>query len=276
MATAPPLQERLERAHQVFRFLLQLHVAVAQHAKRALALHVEAGEQLRDEHADQLLELNEAKLRRLRRLLHAQPDEALELARDRDEPAHGLRIAFALHPDDHREPEVRNERERMGGIDGDRREDRKDVREEQALQPRLLGRRETGGLDDLDTRRGHVLLDLVPARLFVRDELSGEAIDLHELLLRRQAVLGQRRDPGRDLAVDARRAHHVEFVEVGRRDRQEAELLQQRVAAIRGLFHHAPVELQPRKLAIVEPGRTFGHGSCGNRRACFHFLLTFC
>ena len=48
------------RAHQVFGFFLDLDVAVAQHAERALALDLEAGEQLVDEHADHRLDADEA------------------------------------------------------------------------------------------------------------------------------------------------------------------------------------------------------------------------
>ena len=60
VAAPAPLQQRLERAHEILGFLLQLDVAVAQHAERALALDLEAREQLADEQRDHLLELDEA------------------------------------------------------------------------------------------------------------------------------------------------------------------------------------------------------------------------
>ncbi len=62
MAAAAPLQGRFERAHQVLGFLLDLDLAVAQHAEGALALDLEAGEQLGDEEADDRLEPYEAQL----------------------------------------------------------------------------------------------------------------------------------------------------------------------------------------------------------------------
>ena len=62
--------------------------------------------------------------------------------------------------------------------------------------------------------------------------------------------------PGGDLAVHAGRPHHVEFVEVGGRDRQEAQPLQQRMAAVLRFLEDAAIELQPRQLAVVEASRT--------------------
>ena len=46
VAAAAALQRRLVRAHQILGFLLDLDVAVAQHAEGALALDLKAGEQL--------------------------------------------------------------------------------------------------------------------------------------------------------------------------------------------------------------------------------------
>ena len=56
VTAAPALQGRLERAHQILGFFLDLDVTVAQHAEGALALDLEAGEQLGDEQADHRLE----------------------------------------------------------------------------------------------------------------------------------------------------------------------------------------------------------------------------
>ena len=75
---------------------------------------------------------------------------------------------------------------------------------------------------------------------------------LRELLLRRQPVLRRRRDAGADLAAQAGDAHHEELVEVVRRDRQEAELLEERMVAVRRLLEDAAVELEPGQLAVDE------------------------
>ena len=81
VAAAAALQRRLVRAHQIFGFFLDLDVTVAQHAEGALALDVEAGEQLGDEQADDGLEPDEAQLLVLG-IVAAEADEALELARE--------------------------------------------------------------------------------------------------------------------------------------------------------------------------------------------------
>src|SRR5690606_1971252 len=44
-----------------------------------------------------------------------------------------------------------------------------------------------------------------------------------------------------------------EFIEVGGRDRQKAQPLQQRVVFVFGFFQHARVEREPGKLAVQEP-----------------------
>ena len=136
-------------------------------------------------------------------------------------------------------------------------------RHELALEPLALGRPQLLGLDDVDAGRGHLGLQRAPAGLLVADEAGGEAVDLGQLLGRRQAVLARLRDAGGDLAVEAGHAHHVEFVEVGGRDRQEAQALEQRMARVVRLLQNAPIELQPGQLAIVEAGR-----ARGRRRDC--------
>ena len=79
---------------------------------------------------------------------------------------------------------------------------------------------------------GHLGLERAPAGLLIADQGGGEAVDLGELLGGRQAVLARLHNPGVDLAVEARDAHHVEFIEVGRGDGQEAQALEQRVAQV--------------------------------------------
>ena len=76
--------------------------------------------------------------------------------------------------------------------------------------------------------------------------------------------------PAVDHAFEAGDAHHVELVEVGGRDRQEAQPLQQRMARVLRLLQHAPVEGEPGQLAVDEPlgrrrvdGGARGRGSGG-------------
>ena len=120
------------------------------------------------------------------------------------------------------------------------------------------------GLDDEDARRCHLGLESAPAGLLIADEDGGEAVDLGELLGGRQAVLARLHDAGVDLSVEARDAHHVEFIEVGGGDGQKAQALEQRVAEIVRLLQDAAIELQPGQLAIEIARRTSGR--CRGRR----------
>jgi hypothetical protein len=66
------------------------------------------------------------------------------------------------------------------------------------------------------------------------------------------------------LAFEAGDAHHEELVEIGGRDRQEADALQQRMIEVQRFLENAPVELQPGKFAVDEP---LGTGSATLRAA---------
>ncbi|MCC2653696.1 MAG: hypothetical protein K0Q60_3862 [Microvirga sp.] len=84
--------------------------------------------------------------------------------------------------------------------------------------------------------------------------------NLCELLLGREPVLRYGRHAGADLTSQARDADHEELVQVLGRDRQEAQLLQERMVAVGGLLQHPPVELQPGQLAIDEALRETPQG----------------
>ena len=65
----------------------------------------------------------------------------------------------------------------------------------------------------------------------------------------------ERLDAGEKLAFEPGDPHHVELVEIVRRDRQKAQPLEQRMARIVGLGEHPLVEGEPGQLAIDEAGR---------------------
>ena len=74
--------------------------------------------------------------------------------------------------------------------------------------------------------------------------------------------------PGPRQRPQARDAHGVELVEVGGRDRQEPQPLQQRHARVLRLLQHAPVEAEPGQLAVEEargPGHVGGRGHRGGK-----------
>jgi hypothetical protein len=146
----------------------------------------------------------------------------------------------------------------VGGIDRDRSEHRKIARAEFALQPLLLGRRQLLALDDVDARGRQLGLQAGPGLILLAGQGRREFVDLGELLRRRQSVLAHLRHAGGDLPVQTRSPHHVEFVEVGGRDRQEAQTLEQRMMLVQRLFQHPPVELQPGQLAVEKAVRSRG------------------
>ena len=55
-----------------------------------------------------------------------------------------------------------------------------------------------------------------------------------------------------DLLQDPGDTNFHEFIEVARSDRQEFQPFQQRVVVVAGLFQHALIELQPRKVPVEE------------------------
>ena len=86
---------------------------------------------------------------------------------------------------------------------------------------------------------------------------------LLELLLRRASVGAAQRDTFAHLPGETGDAHHEEFIEIGRRDRQEAHTFQQRMTIVLRFFQNTAVELQPRELAIDEPIRISASGLAG-------------
>ena len=147
VAAPPPLEQRLEQPHQVLGLLLDLDVAVAQDAEVAAALDLEAGEQEVGEARDQLLEPDEA------RLLAGQADEALELARQQDEPDQRLGLA-AVELEHDADALVGDERERVRRVDRDRRQHRERLVEEAlAAASSISSSRQLGHVEHLDALR---------------------------------------------------------------------------------------------------------------------------
>ena len=128
-----------------------------------------------------------------------QADEAVELRRDRQQRVHGAERSFAHQLQSEREAEIRDERERMGGIDRDRRQHRENMIEEMILEPVALPIRELIGAEHVDAGFAEQRLKRHPVLLLVRRELGDGAIDAVELLGRRQPVLARRLDAGHHL-----------------------------------------------------------------------------
>ena len=99
-----------------------------------------------------------------------------------------------------------------------------------------------------------------PVPLLVAGQVGDHLVDLLQLFGGREAVIARRRHAGSDLADQAGDADHVEFVEIGCRDRKKPHPLQKRMVDVFGFLQHALVELQPGQLAIVKALRAVsGH-----------------
>ena len=249
--TAPAaLEHGLELAHQVFGFFLDLDLAVADDAEGALPFDRIAGKQPADEQAGQLLERNHPDGRAS--IGVRQADEAIDLAGNADERIHRPAVARAGKLQRDGEAEIGNERERVRGVDGERREQRKNLLQEMILEPGLFLLGHVRSVDQHDALLGERLAQFAPALLLVAGQHRDGLGNAGELLGRRQPVGALGGDAGAHLALEAGDADHGEFVEVVGRDREKADPLQQRVGFVGRLLEHAPVEMQPGQLTVDE------------------------
>ena len=249
LAAAAALQRGLELAHEVLGLLLDLEVAVAQHAEGAVAEHDVAGEELAEEDLEQRLERQEAGLA-LGPV--GQADEARNLAGDRQQRLeHGV-VGVAPELQAHGEAAVGDEGEGVRRVDGERREDREDLVEEVALHELEVGALEVGGAEDLDALVAHELAQDAEAFLLAHHQRAGVGVDAAELVGGGEAVGARDVHAGAHQAAQAGDADGVELVEVRGGDREEAHPLEQRHGRVLGLGHHPPVEGEPGELAVDE------------------------
>ena len=259
-APAPLAEEALELPDEVLGFLLDLHVAVAQHPAHARVLDAESGEEAGDEGSNHLLDGDEAFV------LAAESDEPRDPPGDRDEPEHRL-LGVADAPDHQAEAEVGDEGERMRGVARDGGEHREDLAHEVLFDIRSVGVFELRLVehdDPIAPQLGHQSL---PAVLLAVHQRPGTDRDRRELLRRGHAVLARDRDAGLHLAVQPGDPHHVELVEVGRGDGEEPHPFEQGHARIPGFLEHPLVEREPGDLAVDE---AFGRVGSDCRKGSGH------
>ena len=264
-AATAPLQRGLELADQVLGLLLDLQIAVAQHAEAAMARIAIAGKQAGQMHQQQILQPQEP-------LPARQGHEPRQLRGDRQQRLHLAAIGLARQLQRQRKARVRDEGERVRGVDGQGRQDRKDEVLEMAVQELLLGAGQALAGQDDDARLLHLLAQRVPDALLRAHQAARVGVDQGQLFRRCQAVI---RGRGAALAHQFAQAGHadgVELVQVRGADRHEAQALQQRHARIARLVQDAPVERQPGQLAVEEPCGAFGNAlgqglGFGERRA---------
>ena len=262
VAAAAPLQRALVEQDQILGLLVDLDVAVADQAEEAAGTHLVAGEQARQEDVDEFFQRQEAD-RRAR-----QAHETIDLRRQGQQRHQRALVLLALQLQHRREAAVRDERERMRRIDGQRRQDREDLVDEILLEPGTFGGRELGGGQHGDAGLAQLALQGRPDALLLVHQDRGAVADRGQLLRRRQPVVAQQRRAIRQHVDEPRHTDHVEFVEVGRRNRQEAHPLEQRMARVRRFFQHARVEREPRKLTIDETAWTVGRYGCSLFSRC--------
>ena len=112
--------------------LLDHHVGVADDAEQVRAVDLRAREQLLDVGADDVFEEREGQAARAARSLSGSGDEARQHVRHLD--ARELGAPAVPHDDREVLAQVRDERERMPGVERQRRQDREDVAREVAVR----------------------------------------------------------------------------------------------------------------------------------------------
>ena len=244
VAEPPAPHLLLDREQEIVRLvLLDRDVGVAGHPEQVRLDDVHAPEQLVEVRLDDLVEEHE--------LVAPDREQPGEQGRDLDpgEPVlAGLRVQ---QPDGDREAERRDVRERVPGVDGERREDREDLVVEPPPE-RLVVLRDVVVVEDRDALGPQLLADARPDRGVVRRQLPDADADLRQLLGGGHAVGRLVRRAGLGLPPEPGHADLEELVEVGREDREELHPLEQGIARVTRLVEHARVELDPRQLAVED------------------------
>ncbi len=194
-----------------------------------------------------------------------QTHEAFDLLRQTHQRLQNLAVAWVDQLKRQRDAEIGNEGKGMRRIDGQRSQHGENAREKMILQPLAIRLGEIAGLDDDDADFLDVPPQLAPSAHLLIGQLDDALLDADELLPRAEPVLRKGVELRARLPAQTGDAHHEEFVEIIRRDRQKAQLLQQRMIAVRGLLEHAPIELEPGQFAVHEAlGR--GHQLFGTQQ----------
>ena len=250
------LQPRLEFSDQVFRLFLDLDVGVADQAENAMRLDLAAGEQVIEEERHQALQRDHPALGLASgRPAGRQIPESSDLGGEGRERVEQPSVRNAPDLQHQRERQVRDEREGVRRIDGQRRQHREQLGQEARLQRGALGLGDFMGGDVAQSFARQFGAQLAPAGLLIGHQVGGGGVDPKELLGGGQAVLADHPDPLAHLGLQPGHADHVEFVEVVGADGQEPEPLQQGVARVGALGQHSPVEGQPRQFAVEEARR---------------------
>ena len=194
-AAAAALEQRFEQQHQIFGFFLDFDVAVAQDAEHAPARHVVAGEELVEIKRDDMFQRNEAgdlavvSGSRMKRCSCGGTGIRAENSL--------LSRAVGQRQGDG-EAEIGNEGKGMRRIDGERRQNRKNLLAELGVEQGAVAVVQFLAGDDSDAFLAQLLVAASPRCIADRRSAGARGlVDLGELLGGRQAVGGRRGDAGR-------------------------------------------------------------------------------
>lgn len=152
--------------------------------------------------------------------------------------------------------EIGDVRERMTGIDGQRREHREDPVVEIGLQMRPVGVVEIGERAEDHAGLGEFGDELVEEHRLGTSTLQLQALaDLAQLGAGRAPVGGAVAEAGGHLILQAGDAHLEELIEVLREDRHELEPFEQWHRRVGREGEHAGVEVQPGQFPVQEAVR---------------------
>ena len=144
-------------------------------------------------------------------------------------------------------------RERRGGAQRDRRQEREHLSLDPLRDRPELARRAVLERADADARGGECRSELLlPQRVLLGLEPDDRFTDLRERLRRRAPVRSLARDTGACLLPELGHAHREELVEVRRDDRAELDPVEQRQARVGREAEDAPIEVEPGQLAVEE------------------------
>ena len=181
LATPPPLDRGLVKADQIFGFLLDLDVAVADHPEGTVAEQFVARKQLAEEQPDGVLQADEP------RRLAGQADEPRQHRRQHQQRAQDTVVGQPPQLQDQAEALVRDEREGVRGIDRLGGEHREDLLEEMMLEPLVAVGAELVRRQHVEVGAAEQIAQLAPHRLLAFHQRVGGQRDCRELIGRRRA-----------------------------------------------------------------------------------------
>ena len=226
------------------------------------------GEQRRQEGADEFFHRQETDGRHLR-IGAVDSDEPVDVVGHLHPREVLTAVVGGLHRDREVEAQPADERERVGGIHGQRRQNGEDLIVEVLRQGGAIGVGEFVPAHEGDAVAGQRRADRLHEDLGVPGgQLLGAFTDQPQLLARGQPVGRPDRQAHLVAALEAGDPHHVELVEVGGEDGQELGPLQQRQRGVGGQCEHPGVEVQPAQLAVEVAilGQRVVDRRCGGRR----------